>query len=329
MFRVFPSLSAYEGNTKMRLIRENVEGSHSAAASVHDPAPLLQWQRSLYPPGPSSMRTGFRTVDGVRIRYAESSRTGERTLMLTSPWPESLYAFSPIWNALRRRFRLLAIDLPGFGASECRDDLLEPHAMGEFVLKVIDDFGLDRVHLVGPDVGGSAVLFAAASAPQMVASAIIGSGVTAWPLDLGDRISGWAAPSDVDLVDEAGYRQFVGAVLDGVQVPLPNGIRDDYLSSYTGERFVQSMRYVRRCPEDLPALARVLPEIVTPVLIIAGEHDAVVPSLSGEFLADRLPNSQLVCVDAGHFVWEDAPESYMSLVAGWATNGYRALGTQR
>jgi pimeloyl-ACP methyl ester carboxylesterase len=44
----------------------------------------------------------FRTVDSVRIRYADSGGSHEPTIMLTSPWPESLYAFTPIWETLAR-----------------------------------------------------------------------------------------------------------------------------------------------------------------------------------------------------------------------------------
>ena len=42
----------------------------------------------------------FCTVDGVRIRYADSSGSHEQTLLLTSPWPESLYAFASLWATL-------------------------------------------------------------------------------------------------------------------------------------------------------------------------------------------------------------------------------------
>ena len=72
----------------------------------------------------------FQTVDGVRIRYADSGPRREPTLLLTSPWPESVYAFASMWTTLSERARLFAIDLPGFGASERRDDLLSPRAMG-------------------------------------------------------------------------------------------------------------------------------------------------------------------------------------------------------
>ena len=77
-----------------------------------------------------SIEPRFRTIDGLRIRYAESSGSDEPVVLLTSPWPESLYAFSRMWATLAAHARLFAVDLPGFGASERRDDLLSPRAMG-------------------------------------------------------------------------------------------------------------------------------------------------------------------------------------------------------
>ena len=83
------------------------------------------------------------------------------------------------------------------------------------------------------------------------------------------------------------------------------------------------MRYVRSYPAELPILAQRLPEIEAPVTIIAGTRDRVVPLANAEFLDDRLPNSRLVTVDAGHFVWEEAPGEYASIIADWVTGGYR------
>src|SRR5690349_7672038 len=102
----------------------------------------------------------FRTIDGVPIRYAESGGPHEQTIMLTSPWPETLYAFAPIWEALSRHARLVAVDLPGFGRSEGRADLLAPRPMGHFILRIIAELELGRPHIVAPDVGTPAALFA-------------------------------------------------------------------------------------------------------------------------------------------------------------------------
>lgn len=43
------------------------------------------------------------------------------TVLMTSPWPESLLAFRRIWTQLEPLARLVAIDLPGFGQSELRE----------------------------------------------------------------------------------------------------------------------------------------------------------------------------------------------------------------
>ena len=74
--------------------------------------------------------------------------------------------------------------------------------------------------------------------------------------------------------------------------------------------FVESMRYARRYPEELPELAELLPQIKTPVTIINGRHDLEVPLANSEFLDARLPISRVVIIDAGHFVWEEAPAEY-------------------
>jgi pimeloyl-ACP methyl ester carboxylesterase len=54
-------------------------------------------------------------------------------------------------------------------------------------------------------------------------------------------------------------------------------------------------------------LAALLQQIATPVTIINGRNDGVVPFVNAEFLDEWLPTSRLVVVDAGHFVWEEAP----------------------
>jgi pimeloyl-ACP methyl ester carboxylesterase len=139
---------------------------------------------------PTTMpEAGFRTIGGVRIRYADSGGSREPTVLLTSPWPESVYAFAPMWEQLSAHARLFAVDLPGFGASERREDLLSPRAMGQFLAQLIAETDLGAPHIVAPDVGTAATLFAAATHPQRIASATVAlaerpsrsSSVSRWP----------------------------------------------------------------------------------------------------------------------------------------------------
>jgi pimeloyl-ACP methyl ester carboxylesterase len=256
----------------------------------------------------------FRMVNGVRLRYADSGGTHEPVLLLTSPWPESLYAFAPMWAALAERARLFAIDLPGFGASERRADLLSPRAMGDFLAGLIAEVDLGRPHVVAPDVGTSAALFAAAAHPERIASVVAGTGGAAIPLDLGEPLASWVLDPDLDKYRAMDPRAIVNVAVNTIAGGVPDEIRADYLDCYDGDRFVESMRYVRRYPEELPQLAELLPQIATPVTIINGRHDRVVPLSNAEFLDERLPNSRVVVIEGGHFIWEEAPAEYASSI---------------
>jgi pimeloyl-ACP methyl ester carboxylesterase len=256
----------------------------------------------------------FQTIDGVKIRYADTGGSHDSTLLLTSPWPESLYAFAPMWATLAERARVFAVDLPGFGASERRDDLLSPRAMGGFLARLVAEVGLGRPHLVAPDVGTSAALFAAVEHPERFASVTVGTGGAAVPLQLGEPLRSWVLDPDLEKYRRMDPQVIVESALDTIAGGVADDVRADYLACYAAERFVESMRYARRYPEELPVLAELLPEIATPVTIINGRHDRVVPLSNAEFLDERLPNSRLEVIDAGHFVWEEAPTEYASII---------------
>lgn len=273
------------------------------------------------------IQTRFRTIDGLSIRFAESEDRDDHALLL-SPWPESLLAFDPTWARLAEHTHLVAIDLPGFGHSQRSDALLSPRAMGEFIVRAADAFGLEQPHVIGPDVGTGASLFAAALHPGRLRSLVVGSGGSAFPLRLGGALKDWVEAPDLDGYRSADPRQIVARTLAHIErYALPDFVREDYLSSYEGDRFVESMRYVRAYRAELPVLRDLLAEIRTPVQIIAGARDPAVPPVNGEFLDERLPQSRLDLIDVGHFTWEDGADEYAALVNSWWGGGYAATGT--
>jgi pimeloyl-ACP methyl ester carboxylesterase len=264
----------------------------------------------------------FRTIDGVSIRFAESGPAQSDALLL-SPWPESVFAYESIWSRLAGRAHLVAIDLPGFGRSGRRDTLMSPRAMGEFIVRVADAFRLEKPHVVGPDVGTAAALFAAAAHPGRFLSLVVGSGGTAVPIQLGDPLREWVFAPDLEPYRRIGGRPIVERAIQTLErYSLTDTAREDYLLSYEADRFAESMRYAQSYPTELEILRDLLPHVQTPVQIIAGRRDAVVPPVNAEFLHERLPHSELHLVDAVHFVWEDAADEYATLVQGWWAGGF-------
>jgi len=262
----------------------------------------------------------WRTIDGLKIRFATDGK-GEEKTVLFSPWPESIFAFVSVWPGLTRQFEVLAIDLPGFGRSEARDDLFAPQTMGEFIAKALDAFGLTSVHAVGLDIGSPSVLFAALARPELFRSLIVGAGASTYPLvaegALKSMIEAEALPQ-LNAVDVVGG--FLGSIRG---YSVPRFVRDDYLASYEGDRLTRSAALVRAYPKDLAVLAPHLASIKVPVAIVVGRNDPYGLARDAAVLRERLPHARLDVLEAGHCVWEERAPEFESIVTQWVRGGFR------
>ena len=267
-----------------------------------------------------SMQTLTVVVDELQIRYADFGATDSPVILLTSPWPESLFAFRRVWTALSRTGRLVAVDLPGFGHSQGRTDVLTPSTMADFLGRFIAALGLSTPHLVAPDVGSSAALFLAARHPDAVRSLVTGGGGTAYPLDVTGTLAEIIAAPGIEAFEGQDIRATVGAAVEPAapRAQEPD-VWEDYVSAYENGRFAQSTRYVRSYPEQLPVLRDLLPTVRVPVHVFAAADDPLVPVSNGRYLADRIPGSELTILPASHFAWEEVPDQFASIVADWVT----------
>src|SRR5277367_3680001 len=120
----------------------------------------------------------FKSIDGLQIRFATNDRKSGEPILLLSPLPESILAFLPTWDSFSALGPVVAVDLPAFGLSESRAGVRSPEGLGAFVVRIVEAFGLRQPHVIAPDVGTPACLFAAANHPGIFKSMVIGSGAT-------------------------------------------------------------------------------------------------------------------------------------------------------
>ena len=268
---------------------------------------------------PQPFDVAWHNIDGLNIRYAKSGSDSDSVVLL-SPWPESIFAFASVWAGLAKQFNMLAIDLPGFGRSEGRDDLFAPQKMGAFITKAMEAFGLTSVHAVGPDVGTPSLLFASLTRPDLFRSLIVGAGATTYPLVVEGNLKSMIEadvlpPLDVGVVIE----RFLGSIRG---YAVPRFVRDDYLASYEGDRLTRSAALVRAYPKDLAALAPRLASIQVPVAIVVGRNDPYGLVRDAELLRERLPHARLDVLEAGHCVWEERAPEFESIVTQWVSGGF-------
>lgn len=276
----------------------------------------------------SPITTYFRVSDGVRVRFADNKADSDTTVLLLAPWPESLWAFRRIWHRISAMGRAVAIDLPGFGHSDGRPELIAPEASAAFLANLIDEWGLGAPHVVGPDIGTATGLFLAAKAPERVASLTVGGGAVRFPIEAGGALKDIIEAPSLDVVRTMDARTNLGYALEpAASKKTEPEVHEDYLSAYDLGRFAESARFVRHYREQSPVLRDLLPSITTPTQIVAGHDDDLVPWSNNQYLHELLPNSEIHPLDAGHFAWEQAAEEYGRLVVDWVSGGYRRVGT--
>ncbi len=106
-------------------------------------------------------------ANGTRFHVAEIGKG--QPLLLLHGWPEFWLTWEPVMTRLADRFRLIAPDLRGFGDSDKPAGPFGPHDHALDLLELLNKLAIEKVGLVGHDVGGAAMLPFARLAPSRIA----------------------------------------------------------------------------------------------------------------------------------------------------------------
>jgi pimeloyl-ACP methyl ester carboxylesterase len=231
-------------------------------------------------------------ADGFRIRYMEGG-DGPPLVHLHGAGGLRL---NPAHALLARRFRVIAFEMPGFGASPENTRTTDQAELAQTMAAAAQALGLDRFNLMGTSFGGRTALYLAAQQPEAVTALVLES-----PAAI--RLPGSRPPSGTP--EEVARLLF--AHPERV-APLP--AQDPDIQAKTA-RLVTRLRGPDRDP-DLEALMR---ELATPTLVLFGTLDRVTPSSLGRHYKELLPNANLVLVyDAAHAIGTDRPEAFCEVV---------------
>ena len=121
----------------------------------------------------AAIRHRHEDIDGATLHVAEAGETGAPAMLLLHGWPESWAAFEGVMEALQGDAHVVAIDLPGIGASTTSPSSGDKRALAGCVHGVVARLGLAGATLVGHDVGGMVAYAFLQRFPDAVARAVI------------------------------------------------------------------------------------------------------------------------------------------------------------
>ena len=242
-------------------------------------------------------------------------------LVLLHGFTGSAATWEPLAASLGRERTLIAIDLPGHGASDCPADP-GPYRVErtvEEILAVCDRLGLERLGLLGYSLGGRVALHLALAAPDRIDALILES-TSPGIADPAERAARRRSDEGLAcLLEDEGIEAFVDrweqAPLFASQARLPAEVRARHRAQRLGNDPRGLAMSLRGIGAGVPLpIDDHLAEIALPALVMAGALDAKYVTI-GELLVTVMPSARLAVVpDVGHAVHLEAPETFADLV---------------
>lgn len=265
----------------------------------------------------------FVDVRGARLHVAELG--AGRPVVLVHGWPQHWWSWRALMPLLADRFRLLALDLRGFGWSQATPRGYRKDELAADVVGALDALGIDRADLVGHDWGGVVGFLACLEHPGRVRRFVAMNTGHVWP-----RPSASAVPRQLAAIayqgllasPGAGRRvnaapRLVGRVL-GAIAARPDAVVPEYHAAVAPrmadpERARAASRLYRTfLLHEYPRWLRGCyagRRLTTPTLWLHGLRD---PVLQPAMFSDVVEHADDVRIEylagCGHFPAEECPE---------------------
>lgn len=240
-------------------------------------------------------------VDTIAVEYEEQG-AGPSVLLLHG-WKDNLRTFDPLLAVLGTAFRIVRLDLPGFGGSESPKTPWRVGEYARFVRHFCDKLGVRPDIVIGHSFGGRVAIRGYADGvltPEKLV--LMASAGIAKHRTLRNRL-----PYLVAKVGKAALSVFPYAVRERFRSKLYKKIGSDYKEAGKLRK-----TFLMATHEDLSEAAR---KINAPTLLIWGTTDSATPLLDGKRYAELISGSRLEVIEgAGHFVHQEQPEAVAELI---------------
>jgi pimeloyl-ACP methyl ester carboxylesterase len=262
-----------------------------------------------------------RTVDagGIDTSYLEAG-AGDPVLMLhgSGPGVSAIANWQHNIGTLAQRFRVLAPDIVGFGATERPDDVTYSlRTWTDHIWAFLDAHGIENTAIVGNSLGGRIALQMATDRPDRITKMVL-MGAPGVGMTLTDGLAALRAyePSHDAMRDLLrNYFAVDPAMITDelVAIRYEASIADGAYQAYRAMFFDP-----RHTGSELSITEDEVRAITTPALLVHGREDRVVPMQVSVTMLGLLPNADLHVFSAcGHWTQIERAEEFSALVADY------------
>ncbi len=262
----------------------------------------------------------FVDVDGVRVHAVVAGLGPDLVLIHGANGSTRDFTFALV-DQLKDRYRVIALDRPGFGYTERlsqyggawtnKGESLEEQA--GLMQAAAAQLGAESPHVVGYSLGGAVALAWAVHRPENISALTVLAGVSnTWPGDISllnrvnsSRLGGaLVAPTATAFIPDS----FLSSSIESVFAPQkPVSGYDTHFGPRLATRretIRANAQQVRRLKSDIEALVPQYKSIKVPTEILFGDADTVLPiEIHGLPLPDQIPGANLTVLEGvGHML---------------------------
>jgi|SRR5215211_380379 len=287
------------------------------------------------------VRHRFIHAKGLNFHLAEAGE-GDPVLLLHG-WPQHWYAWRRLIPKLAERYRVLALDLRGFGWTDIAWQGFEKENMADDVASVLAELEIQRLRLIGHDWGGWIGFLLALRRPDLVERLVALNTTTPWSLATPGlhslRRLGHGAliatPAGLALLHRSNLAARVVKRWTESRGSLQRSERRLYVRDLRASTRARAGSLLHRTFLGREAFATAMgryrdQRLSVPTLLLLGERDPIVsPRVPGRVMDHADDLRVEVVKDKGHFLPEEAPRivvRYATEFFGGASRPLAATG---
>lgn len=264
-------------------------------------------------------------LDSIQLAYSEAGK-GAETIFLIHGLGGNRHHWQQSIPFLSREYRVLAVDLPGYGDSPLQavpnDSLL--HFFSASLLALMDSLSIPKAHFVGHSMGGQLAILFALENPGRVQKLVLAApaGIETFTEAEAQGLNAYAKQACPQKLPEAQIRQ--NYAINFYQMPeASEALIQERLQLNESDYFPTYAQVLTRAVEGMlqTPVADRLQALAPPVLIVFGEEDKLIPNrllhpqLNTKAVAEKaqeaIPDSQLIMLaEAGHLLMFEQPETF-------------------
>ena len=249
------------------------------------------------------------TIAGEPFNIRFDGPADAPVLMLSNSLGTNLSMWDPQIAEWSKHFRVLRYDSRGHGLSVATDRAFSIATLGEDALAILDHFGIDKAHWCGLSKGGMVGQWLATNARQRMSRLVLANTAAHMgPPSLWDDRIAMARGKGMDALVKGvlerwfspRFRESDPATVAKVSEMLTTTPAIGYATCCAAIRDMDQRETIR--------------SIDNPVLVIIGKVDPATPPAAGHLIAEAIPGSRTVELDAAHLSNLEQPDAFTSVV---------------